>query len=110
MDNFDLKKYLTEGKLHEEVISIEDIDPNEKDDIPSIRVDLIDDGTDSSPEAFFKMSALYHSGNNGKMEIFKNNPTLAKSTITLLQKEFQKTFRRVIHGVLGEPFGLDETK
>ena len=26
----------------------------------------------------------------------------------MLQAEFQKTFRRVIHGVLGEPFGLDE--
>jgi hypothetical protein len=27
-----------------------------------------------------------------------------------LQIEFQKTFRRVIHSILGEPFGLDEKK
>ena len=105
MDNFNLKKYLAENKLLKETI-----DSNEMDDIPSIQIDLIDDGTEDSPEAFFKMSAMYHSGNNGKMDILKNNPVLAKSVIALLQKEFQKTFREVIHGTLGEPFGLDENK
>jgi hypothetical protein len=99
MDDFNLKKYLAENKLLKETI-----DSNEMDDIPSIQIDLIDDGN----EAFFKMSAMYHSGNNGKMDILKNNPVLAKSVIALLQKEFQKTFREVIHGTLGEPFGLDE--
>ena len=81
-----------------------------KDDIPSIEVELTDDGSISSPEAFFKMSAMYHSGDNGKMRVLKDNPTLAKSVIALLQKEFQKTFRKVIHGVLGKPFNLDEVK
>lgn len=92
----------------EGVEKVVDIDPNDMDDIPSIEVTLVDDGEGHDPDAFFKMSAMYHSGDNGKMEIFKNNPGLQKAVTALLQKEFQKTFRKVIHGVLGEPFGLDE--
>ena len=33
---------------------------------------------------------------------------LQDKVMQMLQTEFQKTFRRVIHGVLGEPFGLNE--
>ena len=44
------------------------------------------------------------------MKIFKNNPGLQKAVIALLQKEFQKIFRKVIHGTLGEPFGLNESR
>jgi len=42
------------------------------------------------------------------MEILRNNPALQDKVMQMLQAEFQKTFRRVIHGVLGEPFGLNE--
>ena len=101
-------KYLWAGKggLKENITKIVDIDPNPMDDIPSIKIDLVNDP--NSPEAFFNMSAMYHSGDNGKMKVLKNNPELQKAVIALLQKEFQKTFRRVIHGVLGKPFGLNE--
>jgi hypothetical protein len=51
---------------------------------------------------------MYHSGDNGKMEILRNNPALQDKVMMALQSEFQKTFRRVIHGILGEPFGLNE--
>ena len=101
-------KYLWAGKggLKENITKIVDIDPNPMDDVPSIKVDLVNDP--NSPDAFFKMSAMYHSGDNGKMKIFRNNPGLQKAVTALLQKEFQKTFRKVIHGTLGEPFGLRE--
>ena len=103
-------KYLWAGKggLKENITKIVDIDPNPMDDVPSIKVDLVNDP--NSPDAFFKMSAMYHSGDNGKMKIFKNNPGLQKAVIALLQKEFQKIFRKVIHGTLGEPFGLNESR
>ena len=80
----------------------------EKNDIPSIKITLSDDMPPEGPEGEFQISALYHSGNNGKMSILQQNPGLQKAVTALLQKEFQKTFRKVIHGVLGEPFGLKE--
>jgi hypothetical protein len=101
-------KYLWRENINAEdtITKIIDIDPNLLDDIPSIEVDLINDP--SNPDAFFKMSAMYHSKDNGKMKVFQKNPGLQKAVIALLQKEFQKTFRKVIHGVLGKPFGLNE--
>lgn len=101
-------KYLWRENINPEdnITKIVDIDPNPLDDIPTIEVDLINDP--SNPDAFFKMSAMYHSKDNGKMKVFQKNPGLQKAVIALLQKEFQKVFRKVIHGVLGKPFGLDE--
>ena len=81
----------------------------EKNDIPSIKITLSDDIPSSGPEGEFQISALYHSGDNGKMSILQKHPGLQKAVTALLQKEFQKTFRKVMHGVLGKPFGLKET-
>jgi hypothetical protein len=94
--------------VKESVERIIDIDPNPIDDVPSIEIDLYNDP--NNPDALFKMSAMYHNKDNGKMKVLKNNPGLQKAVTALLQKEFQKTFRRVIHSVLGEPFGLTEAK
>ena len=96
-------------EIKEEVGFLSLKDNNPFDDVPSIDIQLIDDKEGaSSPKAFVNFSSMYHSGDNGKMEILRNNPALQDKVMKMLQSEFQKTFRRVIHGVLGEPFGLDE--
>lgn len=109
MDNFDLKKYLIENRLRHESVSFNKLeDDNEFDDVPSIKIQIIDDESSDSPMVFFKMSAMGHGGSNGKMQILKDNPALQEAVMLTLQKEFQKTFRRVIHGLLGEPNNLPE--
>ena len=96
-------------EIDEEVGFLSLKDDNPFDDVPSIDIQMIDDKEGaSSPKAFVNFSSMYHSGDNGKMEILRNNPALQDKVMKMLQAEFQKTFRRVIHGVLGEPFGLDE--
>ena len=111
MDNFNLKKFLIENRINKESVEFNKIeDDNEFDDIPSIKMQIIDDGEENSPSVFFKMSAMYHDGSNGKMEKLKDDPKLQEEVMNTLQEEFQKTFRRVIHSILGEPFGLDENK
>ena len=97
------------SKIEEGVGYLSLKDDNPFDDVPSIDIQLIDDKEGaSSPKAFVNFSSMYHSGNNGKMEILRNNPALQDKVMMALQSEFQKTFRRVIHGILGEPFGLNE--
>ena len=71
-------------------------------DIPTIDIRSIGDDTN------FDVGDMTHSSENGKMDIMKKHPMLAKAIALLLQKEIQKTFRNVIHSTLGEPFGLDE--
>jgi hypothetical protein len=96
-------------EIDEEVGFLSLKDDNPFDDVPSIDIQMIDDKEGaSSPKAFVNFSSMYHSGDNGKMEILRNNPALQDKVMQMLQAEFQKTFRRVIHGVLGEPFGLNE--
>ena len=96
-------------EIDEEVGYLSLKDDNPFDDIPSVDIQIIDDKEGaSSPKAFVNFSSMYHSGDNGKMEILKNNPALQDKVMMALQSEFQKTFRRVIHGILGEPFGLNE--
>jgi hypothetical protein len=96
-------------EIDEEVGYLSLKDDNPFDDIPSIDIQIIDDKEGaSSPKAFVNFSSMYHSGDNGKMEILRNNPALQDKVMRMLQSEFQKTFRRVIHGVLGKPFGLNE--
>jgi hypothetical protein len=100
---------LVGGEIEEGVGYLSLKDDNPFDDVPSIDIQLIDDKEGaSSPKAFVNFSSMYHSGNNGKMEILRNNPALQDKVMMALQSEFQKTFRRVIHGILGEPFGLNE--
>ena len=95
--------------IDEEIDYLSLKDDNPFDDVPSIDIQMIDDKEGvSSPKAFVNFSSMYHSGDNGKMEILRNNPALQDKVMMALQAEFQKTFRRVIHGILGEPFGLNE--
>ena len=96
-------------EIDEEVGYLSLKDDNPFDDVPSVDIQIIDDKEGaSSPKAFVNFSSMFHSGDNGKMEILKNNPALQDKVMMALQSEFQKTFRRVIHGILGEPFGLNE--
>jgi hypothetical protein len=111
MDDYDEIIGTTEKVVKEEVNFLSLKDDNPFDDIPSIEIQLIDDKEGiSSPKAFVNVSSMGHGGENGKMEILKNNPALQDKVMKELQIEFQKTFRRVIHSILGEPFGLDEKK
>jgi hypothetical protein len=111
MDDYDEIIGTTEKVVKEEVSFLSLKDDNPFDDIPSIEIQLIDDKEGiSSPKAFVNISSMGHGGENGKMEILKNNPALQDKVMKELQIEFQKTFRRVIHSILGEPFGLDEKK
>ena len=56
MDNFNLKKFLIENRINKESVEFNKIeDDNEFDDIPSIKMQIIDDGEENSPSVFFKM-------------------------------------------------------
>ncbi len=110
MKSKDLREYIKSEikKALEENTSFNLHDDNIMDDVPSVSI-YIDD-SDGKDKAFFEFSSMYHSGDNQKMTVMKNNPALQQAVAQVLQKEMQKTFRRVIHGILGEPFGLDEQK
>ena len=82
------------------------IDPNMYDDVPTINL-YIDDA-DGQDKMFIEISAMYHSGDNGKVSILKQNPELRQQVVTTLQKEIQAAFRKTIHTLAGVPFGLKE--
>ena len=108
--NFDIHKW--QAKFLKEEVEFATLDDREQlDDIPSISLQIIDDNEQGdSPKVFMQLSAMYHSGQNGKMQILKDRPELQQQVMQVMQTEMQKTFRNVIHSVLGEPFGLDEKK
>ena len=115
MDNFDLKKFLVENKLTstsklQEEVEFATLDDQELlNDIPSVTLQIIDDHEQGdSPKLFLELSAMYHSGGNGKIQVLKDHPELQQEIMQTMQVEVQKTFRNVIHSVLGEPFGLDQ--
>ena len=85
------------------------VDPNMQDDVPSIVMQIIDDDEQDSPKLYLQIEGMLgHDGGNGKIAILKDNPELQQEVLQKMQIEIQKTFRRVIHSILGEPFGLDE--
>jgi len=55
-----------------------------------------------------EVSGMWHSADNGKVAILKDNPQLREQVVLKLQKEFQKAYRETIHSIAGEPFGLKE--
>ena len=57
-----------------------------------------------------QMSAQYHDSTNGKIAMLKDNPTLQEVLMKAIQIESQKAFRKAVHGVLGIPYGLKESK
>ena len=79
-------------------------DENDFDDIPGMSIDI-----DENNNMKVQMTALYHDSTNGKISLLKNNPVLQNLVMKAIQAETQNAFRQAIHGVLGIPYGLDET-
>lgn len=80
-------------------------DENPLDDIPGISIHIDDDNNMT-----VQMTALYHDSTNGKIALLKDNPVLQNLVMKAIQAETQNAFRKAVHGVLGLPFGLDESK
>ena len=78
-------------------------DPDVIDDIPSVKLDIDDNGLMK-----IELSAFYHGPENGKIPLLINNPVLQELVMKAIQVESQKAFRRAVHGVLGVPHGLPE--
>ena len=84
-------------------------DDNVFDDIPSIEMSI---QTDERGEEtlFMKMSTFYHGGDNKKISMMKGDKAKQELVMQVMQAEMQKTFRNVIHSILGEPYGIPERK
>ena len=80
-------------------------DPNPLDDVPSVELEIDDNGT-----MRIQLSAFFHSKDNGKIPLLKDNPALQDVVMKAIQIESQKAFRKAVHGVLGIPYGLKEKK
>ena len=108
MGDFNIHNW--QGKFLREEVEFATLDDQDTfNDVPSVSLQIVDDHEQGdSPKVFMQLSAMYHSGQNGKMQILKDNPELQQKVLQVMQVEVQKTFRRVIHSILGEPFGLDE--
>ena len=81
------------------------IDPNPLDDLPSVKLDIDENGT-----MRIQLSAFFHSKDNGKIPLLADNPALQNVVMKAIQIESQKAFRKAVHGVLGIPYGLPENK
>jgi hypothetical protein len=79
------------------------LDDNLFDDIPSVNIDI-----DDNNNMTLQLSAFFHSKDNGKIALLKNNPVLQDVLMKAIQVEAQKMFRKTVHGILGLPFGLKE--
>lgn len=111
-----MKQQLNEIKRLQELAGVVDEneraaieDPNIFNDIPSIEIDIQTDerGEDT---LFMDVSTFFHGGGTGKISLLKNNPQLQQELLMLMQKEMQNTFRKVIHSLLGEPYGIPEVR
>jgi hypothetical protein len=90
------------GVLNEEEQNVL-VDPNPVDDVPSVNLDIDDNGT-----MRIQLSALFHTKDNGKIPLLAGNPALQEVLMKAIQIESQKAFRKAVHGVLGLPYGLPE--
>jgi hypothetical protein len=79
------------------------LDDNLFDDIPSVNIDI-----DDNNNMTLQLSTFFHSKDNGKIALLKNNPVLQDVLMKAIQVEAQKMFRKTVHGILGLPFGLKE--
>ena len=100
----ELKRFQELAGIEETEISIMP-DENPLDDVPGIMIRI-----DDNNNMFVQMSALYHDSTNGKIALLKDNPALQGVVMKAIQIETQKAFRKAVHGVLGIPYGLKETK
>ena len=79
------------------------VDPNPLDDIPTVKIDI-----DEDDNMILQLSTFFHSGDNGKIHLLKNNKVLQDLLMKAIQVESQKMFRNTIHSILGIPYGLKE--
>lgn len=106
-----MKQQLNEIKRLQELAGVVEAesnlipDENPLDDIPGITIEV-----DDNNNMQVQMSTMYHDSTNGKIALLKNNPVLQELVMKAIQMETQKAFRRAVHGVLGIPYGLKETK
>jgi hypothetical protein len=107
-----MKQQLNEAKRLQELAGVVDEEEHNHlpdrelmDDIPSVKLYINDHGM-----MRIKLSAFYHDPSNGKIALLKDNPALQELVMKAIQMETQKAFRRAVHGVLGIPYGLKETK
>lgn len=80
-------------------------DPNLVDDVPSVKLDIDDNGMMK-----IQLTAFFHTPDNGKVPLLINNPALQEVVMKAIQLESQKAFRKAVHGVLGIPYGLPESE
>jgi hypothetical protein len=90
-------------KVHGTTTSAEDY--KVFDDVPSVRIHI--DDAEKTPRMFVEIDRLYHSGDTGKIEILKKDKSLQKKLAERLQKDFQNTFRKAVHELVGKPNDLD---
>lgn len=83
----------------------EPLDPEQVDDVPSVRLYV-----DDNDKLKLEISAFYHGPENGKIPLLVNNKVLQDLLLKTFQVESQKMFRNVIHSILGIPYGLPENK
>ena len=100
----DLKRLKELAGIGEEEVNMLP-DENPLDDIPGIKIEI-----DDNNNMLVQMSAQYHDSTNGKIALLKDNPVLQELVMKAIQMEAQKAFRKAVHGVLGIPYGLKETK
>jgi hypothetical protein len=107
-----MKQQLNEVKRMQELAGVVDEEEHNHlkdlelmDDIPSVELYINDHGM-----MRIKLSAFYHDPSNGKIPLLIGNPALQEVLMKAIQIESQKAFRRAVHGVLGIPYGLKETK
>lgn len=111
-----MKQLINEIKRMQELAGVVDEaefnslkDDNVFDDVPSIKMSI---QTDERGEdvLFMEMSTFFHGGGNKKISIMKDDKAIQNRVMEAMQIEMQKTFRNVIHSILGEPNGLPERR
>jgi hypothetical protein len=92
-----LKKYIKEAE------STSTNDDNLYDDLPAVDMHIDDNGHMS-----VSIQAMFHSPDNGKVEVLLNNPDIREKVVKAIQQQSQEMFRSTVHGLAGEPYGLKE--
>lgn len=90
------------GLNENQIIGIED--PTFYDDVPSVRFTI--DDTTGETLLVMEVGPMTHSDDNLKLTVLKDRPELYEKLVKTMQSELQSTFRKVIHSILGKPFGL----
>lgn len=102
-DSFDYKAWVSSNKRGnlKETQSTTTGDENLYDDLPAVDMHIDDNGHMS-----ISINAMFHSPDNKKVAVLIQNPELRAQVLNVLRQEAQNLFRRTIHGIAGEPFGL----